>query len=253
MSILLSLYIFVVGLVFGSFYNVVGFRVIRGASIVLPSSHCPVCGHRLIGRDLIPVISYLALRGKCRACGEKISLIYPLVEISTALLFLLSFRQATSFETFLSGCLLVSLLMIVLVTDLSCMLIPDKILLFFLILFAAFRTIFDLSLWWEPIAGSATGFLLLTLISIISGGGIGGGDIKLFAVMGLLLDIEILLLGFFLSVLFGALAGLVSLPTGMMKRHQPIPFVPFIALGTLTAFFFGNCIIAHYLKLVYSF
>lgn len=251
MEILVDFYITFIGLVLGSFYNVVGLRVAEGQSIISPPSHCPSCGRRLAIRDLVPVFSYLFLRGRCRTCHQKISSIYPIIEASTGLLFLFSFLHATSIEEMIYGWLLVSLLIIVLVTDLTKMMIPDKILLFFFLLFVVFRIIFRLTPWWDSLVGAATGFVLLALIAIISRGGMGGGDVKLFAVIGLLVGTKTVLLGFFFSTFFGAVIGIGCLLIGVIRRRQPVPFVPFIVMGMLTAFFFGDKLIAIYYKFLF--
>ncbi|WP_332238378.1 prepilin peptidase [Sporolactobacillus sp. KGMB 08714] len=251
MLILTDIYILTLGLVLGSFYNVVGLRVAGGRSIISPPSHCPSCGRRLAIRDLVPVFSYLFLRGRCRTCHQKISPIYPIVEASTGLLFLFSFLRAASVADMLCGWLLASLLMIVLVTDLTEMMIPDRILFFFLILFAVFRIFFPLVPWWDALAGAASGFIVLLLIALISRDGMGGGDVKLFAVIGLLVGLKTVLLGFFLSTFIGAAIGVAGMLTGMIKRRQPIPFVPFIVLGMLAAYFFGDRLIAIYYSFLF--
>lgn len=251
MQVLVSLYIFFLGITLGSFYNVVGLRVPANQSIITPPSHCPSCGRRLTILDLVPVFSYIFLGGKCRTCHSKISPIYPIIEAATGFLFLFSFLRATSIEEMLCGWLLVSLLMIVLVSDLEYMLIPDKILMFFLPLFAAFRIIYTMDPWWDALAGMGAGFALLALIALISHGGMGGGDVKLFAVMGLLVGMKLVILGFFLSTFFGALIGIGGMLLGFIKRRQPVPFVPFIVLGMLTSFFFGDQLIAFYLNLIF--
>lgn len=251
MYLLVDLYLLILGLVLGSFYNVVGLRVPADQSIITPPSHCPSCGRRLTILDLVPVFSYIFLGGKCRTCHSKISPIYPIIEAATGFLFLFSFLRATSIEEMLCGWLLVSLLMIVLVSDLEYMLIPDKILMFFLPLFAAFRIIYTMDPWWDALAGMGAGFALLALIALISRGGMGGGDVKLFAVMGLLVGMKLVILGFFLSTFFGALIGIGGMLLGFIKRRQPVPFVPFIVLGMLTSFFFGDQLIAFYLNLIF--
>ncbi|MCO7175617.1 prepilin peptidase [Sporolactobacillus kofuensis] len=249
--IFVIIYVFALGLTLGSFYNVVGLRVPANQSIITPPSHCPSCGRRLTILDLVPVFSYLFLRGRCRTCHSKISPIYPTSEAVNGFLFVFSFLHATSIAEMLCGWLLVSLLMIVLVSDLDYMLIPDKLLLFFLPLFAVFRIVYPTDPWWDAPAGLVAGFALLALIALISRGGMGGGDVKLFAIMGLLVGIKTIILGFFLSAFFGAIIGMIGMLFGMIKRRQPIPFVPFIALGMLTSYFFGDQLIAFYLDLIF--
>ncbi|MFT8318353.1 MAG: prepilin peptidase [Sporolactobacillus sp.] len=251
MFIISCLYIFIIGLVLGSFYNVVGMRVALGESIITPPSHCTSCGRRLTFLDLVPVFSWIFLKGRCRTCHAKVSPIYPIIEAATGLLFLFSFLSSTSIAEMLSGWLLVSLLMIVTVTDIEEMIVPDKIVLCFFIVSMIFRIICPTSLWWDAPLGAIAGFLLLLLIALISKGGIGGGDVKLFAVLGLLVGTKLVLIGFFFSTFFGALIGMIGLFTGKMQRHQPIPFVPFIAIGMLTAFFFGDSLLQIYLNLIF--
>ncbi|MFT8310417.1 MAG: prepilin peptidase [Sporolactobacillus sp.] len=251
MGFLIQVYLLILGITLGSFYNVVGLRIPANQSIITPPSHCPSCGRRLTILDLVPVFSYIFLGGKCRTCHSKISPIYPIIEAATGFLFLISFLRATSIEEMLCGWLLVSLLMIVLVSDLEYMLIPDKILMFFLPLFAAFRILYHTDPWWDALAGMAAGFALLALIALISRGGMGGGDVKLFAVMGLLVGMKLVILGFFLSTFFGAVIGIGGMLLGFIKRRQPVPFVPFIVLGMLTSFFFGDQLIAFYLNLIF--
>ncbi|MFT8870915.1 MAG: prepilin peptidase [Sporolactobacillus sp.] len=242
-------YIFILGLVLGSFYNVVGGRVAAGQSIIAPPSHCTSCGRRLTYRDLVPVFSWLFLRGRCRTCGARISPLYPVIEAATGVLFLLAFLRANSLGVLLSGWLLVSLLMIVTVSDMEAMLVPDKIVLVFLGLAGALRMFWPTTPWWDAPAGALAGFLLLLLIAVLSKGGMGGGDVKLFAVLGLLVGVKLVLIGFFFSTALGALIGGAGRLTGRIKKRQPVPFVPFIALGMLAAFFFGNSLFALYVSL----
>lgn len=251
MHTIFSIYFLILGFILGSFYNVVGLRVPESQSIITPPSHCPSCGRRLTIRDLVPVFSYIFLKGKCRTCGSKISPVYPIIELTTGLLFLFSFLRATSVGAMLAGWLLISLLIIVLVSDLAEMIIPDKVLLWFLPIFILFRVIVPLQPWWDSLLGAAAGFLLLAAIALISRGGMGGGDVKLFALIGLFTGTKIVLLGFMLSAFFGAFFGIIAMMLGLVKRRQPIPFAPFITLGVLTAYFFGEQMISFYLSLLY--
>lgn len=249
LQLFLCVYFVVVGLTLGSFYNVVGMRVVAGQSIITPPSHCTSCGRRLTIRDLVPVFSWLFLRGRCRTCGAKISPLYPIIEAATGLLFVGSFLHATSLAAMLTGWILVSLLMIVTVTDMEEMIVPDKIVLFFFVLAIIFRLICPTAPWWNAFLGGATGFTLLLAIALLSRGGMGGGDVKLFAVLGLLVGFKLVLIGFFFSTFYGALIGGIGRLSGKIKPKQPVPFVPFIALGMLTAFFFGDWLFSAYMQL----
>ncbi|ALC89790.1 prepilin peptidase [Bacillus sp. FJAT-18017] len=241
--------VFIYGITLGSFYNVVGLRVPEGKSIVRPGSSCPNCGHKLRAWELVPVFSYVFQRGKCRGCESRISPVYPIMELLTGILFVLApLLLGWSLELVIVWTL-ISLFIIITVSDIAYMLIPDKILIVFAGIFLFERILWPLSPWWDSLVGGAAGFSLLLLISIISKGGMGGGDIKLYALIGFVLGTKLVLLSFFLSTLFGAMFGIVGIFLKIVKRRQPIPFGPFIALGTLVAYFFGNELIKMYLNL----
>jgi len=243
-------YIFVVGAVLGSFFNVVGLRIPLKQSISVPRSACPKCGHTLKPWELIPIISFLIQKGKCGSCKARISPLYPIVEMITGLLFIMApIKLGWTFELVIAWTL-ISLLMIIFVSDIAYMLIPDKVLLFFSAVFLAERLYLPLSSWWDSLVGASTAFLLLLLIAVISKGGMGGGDIKLFAVIGFVMGTKLVLLSFFISTLFGAIIGIIGIVFKVFKRGEPIPFGPFIVAGTLTVFFYGKDIIQLYLQLL---
>lgn len=248
MDAILFLLLYLYGSALGSFFNVVGFRIPLKKSIVAPRSACPACGHQLTAFELIPVVSYMILKGKCRVCRSRISPIYPIMELLTGILF-----ASAPYFVGLSGELLValtliSLFMIITVSDIHYMMIPDKILLVFAGLFLFERIMWPLTPWWDSPLGALIGFSLLLLIAFVSKGGMGGGDIKLFALIGFVLGVKLLLLSFFLSTLYGAVFGMIALLTRMVKRRQPIPFGPFIVAGTLSAYYWGANIIDLYLQ-----
>jgi leader peptidase (prepilin peptidase)/N-methyltransferase len=248
MTVIFILYFFVFGLVMGSFFNVVGLRVPKGQSIAHPRSHCTNCNRSLSPRELIPIFSYILQKGRCMNCGYKISPIYPTIEFFTAILFSYSFyKYGWSLELVIS-LLLVSLLVIIFVSDISYMIIPNRVLLFFAVLFILMRVIYPLDPWWDPILGSIIGFTLLFIIAVVSKGGMGGGDIKLFAVLGIILGWKLVLQAFFFSTLLGALVGIILIASGKVSKKQPIPFGPFIVGGTLLAYFFGNSFFYWYLN-----
>mgnify|MGYP005840373261 CR=1 FL=1 len=243
------IYIFVIGLIFGSFFNVVGLRVPKKQSIIAPRSACPACNHQLTAVELIPVFSYVLQQGKCRNCRKQISPLYPFIELLTAILFAISpFLVGWSKELIISWTL-VSLLMIIFVSDVKYMIIPDKVLLFFAVIFMMERVIVPLTPWWDSFQGAVIGFSLLFLIAFVSKGGMGGGDIKLFAVIGLALGVKMVLLSFFLATLFGAFFGFLVIAVGKAKRREPVAFGPYIVLGTLIAYFFGEVIFSWYISI----
>lgn len=240
---------FLFGLVFGSFYNVVGLRVPKGESIVSPPSHCTVCERRLTPIDLIPVLSYLVLKGRCRKCHTRISPMYPFMECITGLLFVHSYVMFGFSKELIVALFFASLLVIITVSDIAYMLIPNKIVYPAFFIFIGLRLVSPLEPWWYAFVGSAVGFGLLLLIAIVSKGGMGGGDIKLYAVLGLVLGIWNTLLSLFLASLIALIYGVVILAKRKQKRRIPIPFGPAIALGSWLAYLYGDAIIQWYLQL----
>ncbi|MFS3928542.1 prepilin peptidase [Priestia flexa] len=246
------LYIFTIGLVLGSFYNVVGLRIPIGKSIVKPRSSCPKCQHVLTTRELLPVLSYIVQIGKCRHCSTTIPIKYPIIEFLTGILFVLSFQLYGFQLEVIVAWTLISLLIIIVVSDLSYMLIPNKVLLFFLPFVIIQRLFIPLTPWWDMFLGGFVGFTLLLLISLMSKGGMGGGDIKLYGVLGLILGCKLIVLSFFLAALVGTSVGLLGMAIGKVQRGKPIPFGPSIATGTLVAYYYGDVLINWYFTYVFN-
>ena len=240
------------GVIFGSFFNVVGLRVPKKQSLVAPPSHCPNCMRTLSAIDLIPVVSYTLLRGKCRTCGVRISPMYAGIELATGVLFAYATWQiGVTWELFVA-LLFISLLMIITVSDISYMLIPDKVLLFFLPLLMIGRVLSPLTPWWDSVLGAAFGFLLLLLIAVLSKGGMGGGDIKLFFLIGLVLGTLYTILTLFLAAVLGILFGGALLLIRKQGRKTPIPFGPAIVVAALLVYLYGEQVIALYVKLLFA-
>ncbi|MEG6522560.1 prepilin peptidase [Desulfotomaculum sp. 1211_IL3151] len=239
--------IFITGLVVGSFLNVCIYRIPLGETVVTTPSHCFACGNRLRPRDLVPVLSYVLLRGKCRYCGVQVSWQYPFVELATGLLFLATvFTWGISWEA-LAMLTFFSMLVVTTVIDLYHQIIPDGVLLVGGLLGVPMVFLQSMDqLKWGAIGFLAAGLVLL-LIAIASKGGMGGGDIKLAAVMGLYLGLKYVALALFLSFLLGGLLGILLLATGIKGRKDAVPFGPFLALGAIIAAFWGEKIFAWYL------
>jgi len=250
MEILYTIFFFIYGLIFGSFFNVVGLRVPKNESIVTPPSHCTICDRRLTFKDLVPVFSFVFLKGKCRGCGTKIHWIYPVMELTTGVLFAFAYwKIGFSFELIVA-ILFISMLVIITVSDLAYMLIPDKVLLFFGTLLIIARVFSPLEPWWDSIIGTVGGFGLLLLIAILSKGGMGGGDIKLFAVIGLVLGLIPTLLTLFLAAFIGAIVGVIHLRRSKQGRKTPVPFGPSIALAAIIVYFYGTQMLDWYTNLL---
>ena len=242
---------FMYGIVFGSFFNVVGLRVPKKQSIVSPPSHCTSCKRKLGVLDLIPVFSYLLLKGKCRGCGSKISPVYPFMEFVTGGLFALSFYMLGFSVELIVALLFVSLLVIITVSDIAYMIIPNKVLLPFAVVLFGLRLVIPLEIWWDSILGAVVGFLILYLIAVVSKGGMGGGDIKLFFVIGLVLGTTNTLVTLFLAALIGSIAGMIILKRSGQGRKTPVAFGPSIALAAVIAYFWGADFVGWYSNLFF--
>jgi len=187
--------------------------------------------------------------GKCRQCQAGISPLYPIIELTTGLLFVIAALLLGWTPELCVALTLISLCVIVFVSDYTYMIIPDKVLLFFLPLFLLERIFIPLSPWWDSLLGAAAGFGLLLLIAVVSKGGMGGGDIKLYGVLGIALGFKFVLLSFFLAVFFGAFLGGIGMLIGKVKKGKAIPFGPYICLGVLISYFFGDKLLEWYFQL----
>jgi leader peptidase (prepilin peptidase)/N-methyltransferase len=251
-STLIHTYIFILGATLGSFYNVAGLRIPANQSIVYPGSACPVCNKKLTPIELIPIASYIFQKGKCKNCKTSISPLYPVMELLTAILFTISPLLVGWSKELIIAWSLISLCMIVVVSDLKYMIIPDKVNLFFFLLFTVERLFIPAQPWWDPIAGLTVGIVVPLAIILISRGGMGGGDMKLLAVFGLILGWKLVLLCFFLATLIGTIVGMLGMLTGHIKNGKPFPFGPFLVVGALLSYFFGQDMINLYISYIFS-
>lgn len=175
-------------------------------------------------------------------------MMYPIIELSTGILFSLSYVKYGFTMELITSLLLVSMLMIIVVSDIKYMLIPNKVLLFFLPLFVILRIITPLDPWWSSLTGAISGLGIIAIIILISRGGMGAGDMKLFAVLGIVLGFKNVLLTFFLSCIIGSVFGVVLILIKFIKRNQPVPFGPYIVLATLLTYFYGEKLIDWYIN-----
>jgi leader peptidase (prepilin peptidase) / N-methyltransferase len=243
-----AILLFPAGLIIGSFLTVVAHRVPQGESVVRGRSRCPSCGAQIAAYDNVPVVSWLALRGRARCCGAPISPRYPLIELTTGLLFAATgVVLAGDPAQPVLGLVFVATLVVVTVTDLERRIIPNKILLASALLGVAIVAVADLSsLPGRAIAAAAAGGLLFAA-ALAYPRGMGMGDVKLAAVMGLYLGRSVapaLLIAF----AAGSLVGLALIARhGAVARKQAIPFGPFLALGGVVALFVGEEMVDWYL------
>lgn len=243
----------IMGLLIGSFLNVVAIRLPEGRSIAFPASHCMKCGNTLRKIDLVPVLSYIWLRGKCHYCKTSVSPVYPLGELVTGALFAVYVWQIGWQLELIPALLFVCIMLVIVQTDLRLMIIPDRVVLFGLLTIVPIRLFVShpFPLWNYAVAGLGVGILLF-LLAVISKGGIGGGDIKLFALIGLFLGVQNTFLALFISSLLGVLVGAVIRLLRKDSKKKFIPFGPFIALGALFSYLWGEKAISWYWSLLTS-
>lgn len=256
---------FIFGSLVGSFLNVCIHRMPKGESIVWPGSHCPRCNKRIPGYDNIPFISYALLGGRCRFCRQRISLRYPLVELLTGVMFALLFQRFGLSYNFFFYALFFCALIIASFVDIKHRIIPDEvsiggILVGFILSAVRGFHLSPFSFNFRPLANSFLG--------IVIGGGViyftgrlfdlvyfkllkrppiqgetesmGGGDVKLLAMIGAFLGWQRVLLTFFIAPFFGLIIGLITL---LRKKDHTIPYGPFLALAALASVFWANKII----------
>ncbi len=260
MNILPYILIFILGLSVGSFLNVVIYRLPRGESVVRPPSHCPACGRRLALSDLLPLLSYLALAGRCRYCRQNISPRYPLVELGAGLLFVAVGRRF-GFTLDTPGLwFMFSLLLTISLIDLEHQKIPNRLVglgLAAVLIFRLGGTLFSITApllftlaWPEALWGLLAGGGAMLVIFLVSRGGMGGGDVKLAALLGFWLGLQGVIITLILGFVSGALVGVMLILLGLRRRRDPLPFAPFLSLGALITSFFGNELIRWYFNLL---
>jgi leader peptidase (prepilin peptidase) / N-methyltransferase len=247
---------FVLGLLLGSFGNVVIHRVPEGESVVRPPSACPSCGNEISPRDNIPVLSWLLLRGRCRHCGEPISIRYPAVELTMGLVFAaVGARFGLAWE--LPGFLLFAwMLVIVAVIDARTRRIPNKLtypltpaLLALMVIAALASGMPGLAL--RSLLGGVAAFVVLLVLALISPRGMGMGDVKLAAFIGIglgYLGWGNVVVGIFGAFLLGGVVAILLVVTRLRRRKDHIPFGPYLAVAALAAALFGDTLVEGYLR-----
>lgn len=247
-ELLLALLAGVLGAMLGSFLNVCILRWPAEQSVVSPRSRCPGCGQLIAWYDNVPIVSWLLLRGRCRRCGTGISIQYPLVELGTALIWgYMAWRFGLSAET-LSGAVFGTILLGIAMTDAREYIIPDEFSLGGLVVGIALSFLGGFAAVLQALAGAATGFLLLWGLGVAGSKlakkeAMGGGDIKMMAMVGAFVGWK----GVFLTVFLGAVTGtLVFGPLSLMGKEKLVPFGIFLAIGAAITWLAGPEIIAWY-------
>jgi leader peptidase (prepilin peptidase)/N-methyltransferase len=244
------------GLVFGSFLTVVVYRVPRGESLVRPRSRCPSCGTQIRAIDNVPVVSWLLLRGRCRACGARISPVYPQVELATGTLFVgvaLRYHDPWVIVLLAPFC---GLLLALSVIDARTKKLPNRLVYPALLLSIGYLLVARLTGAEVDLLRSGLGFLALggglLLVAIVAPAGMGMGDVKLAALIGLVLGsrgLAPVAVAAGAGILLGGLAAIVALVAGA-SRKQALPFGPFLAAGALVSVFLGSEIAERYVDLL---
>lgn len=238
---LYSFFFFLIGTIFGSFFNVVGYRVPKKESIAFPPSQCPKCKNRLKPLELIPIFSYLFLGGKCKHCKTEISIMYPYIELLTGLLFFISYLVFGISIELLISLLFVSLSIIVIVSDLRYMIIPNEFIIIFYILVLLTRFLVNDFNIGTILLDSISPFLFLYLIKIFGDAlfkkeTLGGGDIKLMLIIGLLLGWANAILSIFIGTF---IAFPIAVYYYFKDKEHMLPFGPYLCFGALLLHYIG--------------
>lgn len=245
--------VFILGIFIGSFLNVLIDRLPREESVIKGRSHCEKCKKVLRWHDLIPLVSFIFLKGKCRHCHIPLSFYYPIIEITTGLMFVLALNISglTNYLSLIYYLILFSALVVVFFTDLKYGIIPDVILLSFAIVTAIYLFLNSSSLIINHLlsAGGACLFFLF-LFLITKGKGMGFGDVKFAFLMGLILGFPKIIVSLYVAFLTGAIIGCILI---MWKKKKvfgtSIPFGPFLAIGVLVAILYGEILIQSFFRL----
>ncbi|MCM3719814.1 prepilin peptidase [Fictibacillus phosphorivorans] len=235
-----SVWFFILGTVLASFGSVVGYRLPKKMKVMgVERSQCDHCERKLSWYERFPIISYLVTGGKCRTCKKRIPVIYTFVELATGGLYAFSYLKYGFSVDLLLACSLILLCAIIFVSDLLYFIISDKVLIVFFVWFLMLQVLFEYRSWLDAIAGGLLGFCFLLLLAILSKGGIGGGDIKLMGVLGLLLGFQGAYLTLMIASVIGVLIAIVGLLAKKYNWKTAIPFGPYLAVGALVTFYYS--------------
>jgi leader peptidase (prepilin peptidase) / N-methyltransferase len=244
------------GLIIGSFLTVLVTRVPAGESIVAPRSRCPSCGTPITARDNVPVVSWLLLRGRCRSCGVRIPTRYPVTEIVTAVLFAAAAIRYEDAWLLIAVSVFLGILLALSLIDLEHKILPNRIVYPALIGFPAFLVVARLAGAPVDLVHAAIGFVayggVMLLVAIISPAGMGMGDVKLAALIGLVvgaIDLPSVAVAGGLAIILGGIGAVAALAMGK-GRKAAVPFGPFLAAGAALALFWGPAIADAYVRSV---
>ena len=267
MAIIPTLLVFFIGTAVGSFLNVIAYRSVHGGSIFAERSKCRHCDHKLAAKDLVPIISYLSLSGKCRYCKKSISVQYPIVEIISGIVFSFTFIYWLVNLSVGMGLLelvslayllfLVSVLVVLTTTDIVDGLLPNSVVLPAIGAVVAYNLFLLISGVLSPltfsvdiVASLLVAFLFFAIVFLSKEKALGGGDVKLVFFIGLFLGWPTILVGLFLGFLTGGLLAAMLVLLGTKRFGQTLPLGPFLNLGAFMALFYGQQLIEIYLRAI---
>jgi leader peptidase (prepilin peptidase)/N-methyltransferase len=244
----MTLYFFflflILGLSFGSFFNVLIYRIPKGENFITDRSYCPSCQKKLQAFDLIPVLSFIALRGKCRYCKSKISIRYPFIELLTGILFAISYLQFGLSIDLIKILVFISLLIIITFIDLDHMIIPHSLTIGGIVFFFIWHLFFNTGQMSSYLVGLLFGFLSLAIFVFF--GAMGGGDAMLMAMFGIYFGVPRAFVTLMLSFIIGGIFSIIILLLKKRSRKEKVPFGPFLTLSALIILFFDYFFLSIY-------
>jgi leader peptidase (prepilin peptidase)/N-methyltransferase len=248
-NFLFSLFNFFLGAIVGSFLNVVIYRLPNEESIVSPPSHCPKCGHRLAWYDMIPIFSYIFLKGRCRYCGTKISIRYPIIEALTGFAFVgVGIRFGWSLQ-FFEYIIFSALLITILFTDLFYGIVPDVVVIPGAIVGLIFSLAKGKSAFLSSLYGALFLFAFFVAIILITHGGMGEGDATFGAMIGSFIGLKFSIATLVISFILGAVIGILLIIFLRKKGKDTMPFGPYLALSAYFMMLYGYQVVLFYQKL----
>ncbi len=240
MKIYYYIMFFIIGTIFGSFYNLVANRILRGESITSPRSHCENCNHILSWYELIPILSFIIQKGRCKYCNTKLSFFYPLTELSTGILFFISYYSFSFSYELIISLTISSAFILIIVSDLNYLIIPDRFIIIpSIIIFVVTILNKGIIISLIQVGYGIIGFSIMYLIMLLGNflfkkESLGGADIKLMFLVGLVLDPLLLIVVIFI-------ASIIALPVSLFllikNKEHVIPYGPFIMIGLLIVYF----------------
>ena len=244
-------FVLIIGISIGSFLNVCIYRIPKGESIIYPPSHCPSCDNKIESKYLIPVISYILIKGRCAYCKSKISIRYPLVELFTGIIYLSLYLKYGFTLEFYKYCFLITILIVASLIDHDCGQVFFNISLVGILGGIVFIVagFFIKNQLLTYILGGLLGTVFLSLIVILTGG-MGWGDVEICLIIGLFLGLSNTILMLFLSFIIGTLYYIPIIMKNKNWRKKAVPFVPFLSAASVIAVFFGEAIIKWYILLL---